>query len=319
VAVAVAVLTHGAHLVALQDTWNAVVQLRQKVAHKKTFYYLEQLIIKHRVHKDCINIKALKDGVDFYFSTRSHAKKLLDFLQACSPCKLKTSERLISADIHTSTYNYKFTLSVELVPICKGDVVCLHPALARKNGHISQLCICDHVGSMLRFIDPHTLKVAEISADAYWMKPFFAICSMAQLTEYMVLGVEPVEEHERRRGDADADGPVGGKYQLAEITLARVKDFGANDVQCVVRSHLGHVLQYGDLAWGFDLAGAVVNDEHANKLDASQVCYTHTHPPTAVLSPMCSRPLACTSPCSPRRSAPLGCFGLLFSFPRPSL
>eukprot|EP00038_Savillea_parva_P025953 m.50323 g.50323 ORF g.50323 m.50323 type:complete len:557 (-) comp7230_c0_seq1:86-1756(-) len=255
------------HRMEAKDTWNAVVQLRQKVPHKKTFFYLEQLIMKHRAHRDCINIKSLKDGVDFFFSTRSHAKRLLDFLQGCSPCRLKTSERLISADIHTSTYNYKFTLSVELVPICKTDVVCLHPGLARKHGHISQLCICDHVGSTLRFIDPFTLKTAEITADAYWQKPFNSICTQKHLTEYMVLDVEPVDDgHHHKRGDRG-----DGKYQLAELTLARVKDFGNNDETCIVRTHLGHVLQPGDLAWGFDLATANLNDEHAEKLDPASL------------------------------------------------
>lgn len=43
-----------------KDTWSAVIQLRQKVPHKKTFFYLEQLIIKHRAHRDCINIKSLR-------------------------------------------------------------------------------------------------------------------------------------------------------------------------------------------------------------------------------------------------------------------
>jgi nonsense-mediated mRNA decay protein 3 len=80
-----------------KDTWNAVVQLRQKVRHKKTFYYLEQLIIKHRAQKECVNILGLSDGVDFYFSSRSHAKRLVDFLSGLTPMQMKTSERLISA------------------------------------------------------------------------------------------------------------------------------------------------------------------------------------------------------------------------------
>lgn len=271
--------------VLVQDTWNAVVQLRQKVSHKKTFFYLEQLVMKHRAHRDCINIKAQKDGVDFFFSTKSHAKKLLDFLQACSPGRLKTSERLISADIHTSTYNYKFTMSLELVPICKGDVVCLHPAIARKYGHISQICVCDHVGSLLRFVDPQTLKTAEFGADVFWKYPFSAICSQGQFVEYVVLDCEPVDEPPRggRGGGAaaGADARVGGsqKYVLADLTLARVSDFGENDETCVVRSHLGHLLCADDRAYGFDLATAVVNDEHANDLDPADVSVLSRRPP----------------------------------------
>lgn len=38
-------------------TWNAVVQLRQKVGHKRTFMFLEQLILKHNAHKNCLNVE----------------------------------------------------------------------------------------------------------------------------------------------------------------------------------------------------------------------------------------------------------------------
>lgn len=39
------------------NTWTAVVQVRQRVDHKRTFFYLEQLILKHSAHLQCINIQ----------------------------------------------------------------------------------------------------------------------------------------------------------------------------------------------------------------------------------------------------------------------
>jgi len=33
------------------------VQVRQKATHKKTMYYLEQLILKHQAHANTLNIK----------------------------------------------------------------------------------------------------------------------------------------------------------------------------------------------------------------------------------------------------------------------
>lgn len=50
------------HRTAAKDHWNAVVQVRQKTDHKKTFFYLEQLIIKHRAAAKTVNIKELTDG-----------------------------------------------------------------------------------------------------------------------------------------------------------------------------------------------------------------------------------------------------------------
>ena len=40
-------------------------------------------------------------------------------LQAVVPCKFHTAKQLVSHNIHSSTYNYKYTFSVEIVPVCK--------------------------------------------------------------------------------------------------------------------------------------------------------------------------------------------------------
>lgn len=37
-------------------TWQALVAVRQRVSHKRTFYFLEQLLLKHNAHTDCIKI-----------------------------------------------------------------------------------------------------------------------------------------------------------------------------------------------------------------------------------------------------------------------
>ena len=37
-------------------TWHAIVAVRQRVSHKRTFYFLEQLLLKHHAHSDCIKI-----------------------------------------------------------------------------------------------------------------------------------------------------------------------------------------------------------------------------------------------------------------------
>ena len=48
-----------------------MVQVRQKVPHKRTFLWLEQLILRHRAHVDCVNIVEMRDGLDFYFDHRA--------------------------------------------------------------------------------------------------------------------------------------------------------------------------------------------------------------------------------------------------------
>jgi len=70
-----------------KNTWQSMVQVRQKVNHKKTFFFLEQLILKHNAHKETINIKEVKDGIDFFYSNRSHAIKMVEFLSAVVPVR----------------------------------------------------------------------------------------------------------------------------------------------------------------------------------------------------------------------------------------
>lgn len=58
-------------------------------------------------------------GVDFYFSNRAHATKFVDFLSNVVPVRYRNDKQLVSHNTHTSTYNYKYTYSVEIAPICR--------------------------------------------------------------------------------------------------------------------------------------------------------------------------------------------------------
>lgn len=49
-----------------QDYWRASVQVRQKAENKKTFYYLEQLILKHKAHENTLGIKPIHGKVINY-------------------------------------------------------------------------------------------------------------------------------------------------------------------------------------------------------------------------------------------------------------
>jgi len=230
-----------------KDMWNAVVQLRQKVEHKKTFYFLEQLILKHNQHISCINVKETPEGLDFYYSQRSHALKFVEFLQAVVPIQYKTSERLISHDEQSNVSNYKFTFSVEITPICREDLVCLPPKLAASCGNISPLVICNKVSNILHVIDPFTLSTSEISPPVFWANAFRSIAGHKQLIEYTILDINPL-------------GPINGKYALSDVTVARSRDFGSNDTVFYGKTHLGHLLKPGDIALGYDISTANFND-----------------------------------------------------------
>ncbi len=145
------------------QSWRAVVQVRQRVAHKRTFYFLEQLILKHRAHEKTCNIEAHPDGVDFFFTERNHALRFVDFLRESVPLKLKTAKKLISSDNHSNTHNYKFTYAIEVAPVCKDDLVVLPLKLARLLGNISCLCLVISVTSSIHVIDPFTTQTYVVS------------------------------------------------------------------------------------------------------------------------------------------------------------
>ena len=236
------------------NTWRAVVQVRQKVPHKRTFLYLEQLILKHSAHKDTINIKEVKDGLDFFYSQRNHAEKFVDFLTSVAPVRIKKSQELISADVHTSTKSYKFSFSAELVPICKDDLVALPLKLAKQIGNISPLTLCYRIGTSLNVIDPSTLQTAEISTSTYWRSPFRSLADVQELVEFIVMDIEPL-------------GPQKGRFFLADATVARASDMGSNSQIYSTQTHLGAVLHPGDSVMGYHLTGTNFNNPEFEALE----------------------------------------------------
>ena len=239
-----------------KNTWRAVVQARQKVDHKRTFLFVEQLILKHNAHKDVSNIKGQPDGLDFFFQSRSHAIKFVDFLQAVVPCRYSTSEQLISLDTHSGHSTFKFTFSLEIVPICKDDLVFLPGKTAKALGGLCPLVLCTRVGTSIHFIDPNTLRTADISHQVYWREPFQSLAASRSLIEFYVMDVEPT-------------GEVIGKYALADVQVVKASEFGRSTQYFFARTHLGHILKAGDVVLGYDIATANFNNSDYDEASAA--------------------------------------------------
>ncbi|EJC99301.1 NMD3-domain-containing protein [Fomitiporia mediterranea MF3/22] len=263
---------------AAKNTWKALVQVRQKVSHKRTFLFLEQLILKHGAQKETISVKEVRDGLDFFYSQRSHALRMTEFLNGVVPVRTKSSERLLSTDTHSNTSSYKFTYSVEIAPICKDDLVCLPLKQARSLSNISPLALCTRVGNSIHLLDPATLQSVDVSAQVYWRAPFEALAGVSDLVEFTVLDVEP-------------SGPVKGKWVLADAQVAvngafrsssthtneggdadmDYDDDGTLDQIFHTRTHLGGILQPGDTVLGYHLSRANFNSDAFTALPSSRV------------------------------------------------
>ncbi|KAK9099824.1 hypothetical protein Scep_023254 [Stephania cephalantha] len=238
------------------DQWIASVQLRQHVSHRRTFFYLEQVILKHDAAARAIKIKQMDHGIDFFFSNRSHGVKFVEFIGKVSPIKSRHDKQLVSHDTKSNNYNYKYTFSVEICPICREDLICLPPKVANSLGNLGPLVLCTKVTNSIVLLDPFTLRYTFLDAEQYWRAPLKALLTSRQLVEYIVLDVEPVS----------SEVNVGSsKYGLADFQVARMSDFGRNDNIFTVRAHLGHLLNPGDRALGYDLYGANSNDSELDK------------------------------------------------------
>ncbi|GBN49555.1 60S ribosomal export protein NMD3 [Araneus ventricosus] len=247
-----------------KNFWKAVVQVRQRVQHKKTFFYLEQLILKHNMGMNCLGIKKSPVGVDMFFAKKDDARKMVDFFMTVVPCRYTTAQQLISHDTHSNTFDYKYTFSVEIVPICKHDVVCLPLSLSRTLGNIGQICVCNRVTNSIYLIDPRTLQTADISSQQYWRTPFHAIGSLKNYTEYTVMDTSFILDSERIT--FAGQGRISTKHALADAWVVKSSELGITESLIHSRTHLGHLLKPGDLVLGLDLATININDIEFNKL-----------------------------------------------------
>ena len=137
-----------------QSAWEAVLQLRQRVDHKRTFYLLEQLILKHGAHTHVANIKEVPDGMDFFFHEQRHMRKLVDFIKTMVPCRMKGGgERVISEDLKNNKVQKKTASCLEIVPACKDDLLVLHPRQHSALGCMGPLVLVLSVASALRVVD----------------------------------------------------------------------------------------------------------------------------------------------------------------------
>jgi nonsense-mediated mRNA decay protein 3 len=237
--------------------------------------YLEQLILKNGAHKDTLNIKEVKDGLDFYYAHRNQAEKMLDFLCSVIPCRYTKSSTLISQDTHSGTKSYKFSFSVEITPICKDDLVALPIKLARQMGNISPLAICHRVGTAVNVMDPQTLQTAEIPTGTYWRSPFKSLADVTELKEFIVMDIDPV-------------GKSNGRYHLAEATVARASDLGSNDITYFTRTHLGAILHVGDSVLGYHLTDTNFNDPNFDAIEANST-YSGTIPDVVLIKKFYAR------------------------------
>ena len=267
-------------------SYNSIVQVRQKVDHKRTFLFLEQLILKHGQDKRTVKIEPQPHGIDFFFCAKNDAMHFIDFLDTVVCHRYRTSKKIISQDIHCNTATWNFTYAVEIVPLCKDDLVCLPRTTAQRLGCISQIVVCIQTSNLLRFIDPVSCQVCDMIGEKYWPRPFMALQSSPRLIPFVVIDIQLEDMDFREKPGSSLANVKPGKrkgksensflnskgnnlskgHLLASVTVARDSDLGVNDTKFTVLSHLGHLLKPGDSVLGYDITNMNLNDTYLDDL-----------------------------------------------------
>ena len=86
---------------------------------------------------------------------------------------------------------------LQVVPVCKDNVVALPRQSAHSFGGIGQVCVVNKVTQILHLIDPETCQITEVSPTNYFKLPFLALNRFSDLVEYTVMNIEPVLAKDR--------------------------------------------------------------------------------------------------------------------------
>ncbi|AES93742.1 hypothetical protein MtrunA17_Chr5g0395031 [Medicago truncatula] len=250
----------------MEEGWRAVVNVRQQhVSELRTLFHLEQVSVWN--HLGIVgNFRRIEyninEGLSFYFNSLSDAAEVVNLIVDILPAQVQWNK----ID--------PYLFSVEIVPICCGDLIILPSNIAASLGpNIGPIVICTRVAKTFTLLDPFTLTHCFLKAGQYWDAPFTPSFSRPQLVEYAVLGIEKLDEEEEEeveenkqkkklvfKDEHDEDGDAfatytaaAKKYRLANAIVARVKDIGNNNHTFQIRTHLGRILKPGDHALGYDL------------------------------------------------------------------
>ena len=255
-----------------QRTWQAIVQLRQKRDDsRKGLLVLELAIARNaEIRKDILSVQTKKNGFDFYFPSVDKARHFTQYLGKAAPMKTKTTQSLVSEDKTNNTANIKTTIACDMVPLCRDDLVIVQKNAKGVGSLAGRLCLVLKISSCVHLVDSSpardsnmSTRCTDLHADTYWKggeeKTYRLLLSSKRLVRFIVLDVELCDGGKR----GTYKGPQSGtpKYALADVEVVREVDFGTNNetFQCV--THLGHLLDVGDVVLGYDITSTVLSSE----------------------------------------------------------
>lgn len=220
----------------INTSYDAIVQVRQKVEHKKTLFYLEQLILHNFCKDNELNCESVNGGLDFYFNSVVQANIFVSFVLKSIPGRAKTSTQLRSTDIHNSTASFETTTCITVPNLCKNDLCILNKKQYTMTKQIGNVLICHHISSSFHFINPLNGAKSVVSMDSFSKVPIEPTFNSKRMITFMVIEI---------------DEPY--------VTVCRESDFGVNDDKYITKTYLK--LEEGDEVSGYFLANSTISDD----------------------------------------------------------
>lgn len=98
--------------------------------------------------------------------------KFNDLIMKIAPIHKKVSKKLISSDVKNNTQFFQSSFSLEIIPICKDDLILLPMKFPIKfNGFL----LVDRITTIISLIDPFTLQSFEFNSDKFFKNSFLSI------------------------------------------------------------------------------------------------------------------------------------------------
>ena len=270
-------------------TWGSLVQVRQRGGNQR-LDSLEKLLIDKGLQNLMIDVNVTKEGgFDLYFKSKNQGDRVVEVITAAMPVKRRDSKKLVSSDRRNGTAKMEHTTLLEVVPINKDDLVLL--TKQQGVGGRSELMLCNKLSSNIHCVSPSSLLKVELSAAKFFQSPFVALFTSKELVRYIVLDITPILSSDDVKGGGTADdidlkpktiereedsvsvadgastsgttarGDKADKYVLAEAELLREESSSGDEDIIYVTTHLGHILKPGDLALGYNLSSAQIDED----------------------------------------------------------
>lgn len=229
-------------------TWGSCIQVRQRALHKKTFLYLEQVMLKLGIHSKAQKIEEEPDGLNFFFKNKNHSNGVLEFFHSNVPNTVKDSKELVSHDIHEGTYSYKYSTILQIPKVCRDDLLILPKQLCNELGGVNALGVCYKITSVIHCYDPVTLRVYDLIGKQWFAfeEDIIVVPFRGQSTKFMIQDIELDLEKATQLNTTFSN--IQDKFANCEVQ--RLSD---GQVFCC-STHLGNILKHGDSAIGFDIS-----------------------------------------------------------------